>query len=304
MAALKGKAVVITGAGRGIGEAYARLAAAEGAKVVVNDVDLGEAERVAKAIRADGGEALAKVADVASWDDAERLVAFCVDRYGSLDGLVNNAALYHMALPDEETEARVRKLFEVNVLGTAFCGYAALRRMLKQRSGSLVNITSGAHSGMRGMSAYGGSKGAVASMTYSWAIDTEGTGVRVNSVSPMALTRMYEEYSRFQNQHGQGAQQPGLSIAPGNNAPLVVYLLSDLAAGVHGQVVRVQGQEINIVTHPAALYPGVEREQWTVAEVAKAFDTRLAAQQLPTGVQSYEVKVRNYDVTWQAQSEK
>ena len=297
MGALQGKAVVITGAGRGMGEAHARLAAAEGARVVVNDVDASEAERVAASIRAAGGEARARVADISSWDDAEALVQFCVASFGALDGFVNNAALFHMALAREETEARVRRIFEVNVLGAAFCGYAALRQMLRQGSGSLVNVTSGAHSGIRGMSAYGATKGAAASLTYNWALDAEGSGVRVNAVSPMAQTRMVEATREFARTHGNMPVHR-ITIPPENNSPLVIFLLSDLSKAVNGQVVRIQGSSMNLVTHPAALSPGVERDTWTVRGVAKAFATRLAKQQLPLGVQSYDVKVRAYGVPY------
>lgn len=298
MGALSGKAVVITGSGRGLGEAYAKLAAAEGAKVVVNDVDGAEADRVAESIRAAGGEAIAKVADISSWQGAEDLVQSCVSAFGALDGLVNNAALFHMALSQEETEARVRRLFEVNVLGTAFCGYAALRQMLRQGRGSLVNITSGAHSGILGMSAYGGSKGATASMTYAWALETQGTGIRVNAVSPMAATRMSDSTADFYRSHGKEVPKRTSVISAENNAPLIVYLLSDLARAVNGQVVRIQGPALNLVTHPAALDPGVERASWTVRDVANAFTSRLAKQQLPLGVQSYEVKVKAYNVPY------
>jgi hypothetical protein len=102
------------------------------------------------------------------------------------------------------------------------------------------------------------------------------------------------EFHRAQGQEAPG----GLAIPPENNAPLVVYLLSDLAKSVHGQVVRVQGRSISLMTHPAALQPGVERDQWTVKDVAAAFDTQLAALQLPLGVQSYEVKVGAYKVPY------
>jgi NAD(P)-dependent dehydrogenase (short-subunit alcohol dehydrogenase family) len=297
MGALDGKAVIITGAGRGIGEALARLAAAEGARVVVNDVDALEAERVAGDIRAADGMALAGAADISVWDEAEALVQFCVSSFGALDGFVNNAGLFHMALAQEETEARVRRLFEVNVLGTAFCGYAALRHMLNTGSGSLVNVSSGAHAGIRGMSAYGASKGAAASLTYCWALETEGTRVRVNAVSPMANTRMTTATAQFFRSHGQGEGHQ-ITTSTQNNAPLVIYLLSDLSQAVNGQVVRVQGSSMSLMTHPAVLTPGVECEDWTVDTVANAFSSTLRARQLPLGVVSYDVAVRAYDVPY------
>ncbi len=295
--ALTGKAIVITGAGRGMGEAYARLAAAEGARVVVNDIDSAEVERVVRSIREEGGAAIAQCGDVSSWDEAEALTQFCVREFGSLDGFVNNAALFHMALAQEETAAHVRRIVEVNVLGTAFCGYAALRQMIHQGSGSLVSITSGAHAGIRGMSAYGATKGAVASLTYSWALDVEGTGVRVNAVSPMAQTRMVEATAAFFRSHGQ-TEGHQISTPPENNAPVVIYLLSDLARTVNGQIVRVQGPAMNLMTHPAVLNPGINDENWTVRSVAKAFSSELEKQQLPLGVQSYDVKVRSYSVPY------
>lgn len=297
MGTLSGKNIVITGAGRGIGEAHARLAAAEGARVVVNDIDAPEAERVAASIRESGGEALACVADISHWDDAEALVQFCVSSFGALDGFVNNAALFHMALPVEETEARVRRIVEVNVLGTAFCGYAALRQMLRQGRGSVVNVTSGAHAGIRGMSAYGATKGAVASLTYSWALDVAGTGVRVNAVSPMAQTRMVNVTAEFFRSHGQ-SEGHSIAIAPENNSPVVIYLLSDLSKVVNGQVVRIQGPTLNLMTHPAALNPGIEIGRLTVRAVAKVFSSALSKRQLPLGMHSYDVKVHAYKVPY------
>jgi NAD(P)-dependent dehydrogenase (short-subunit alcohol dehydrogenase family) len=264
---------------------------------VVNDIDHGQAKRVARSIRAAGGEARARVADISAWDEAEALVQFCVSSFGTLDGFVNNAALFHMALAHEETEARVRRLFEVNVLGSAFCGYAALRYMLRQGSGSLVNTSSGAHAGIRGMSAYGASKGAATSMTYSWALDVEGTGVRVNAVSPMAHTRMTAATAEFFRRHGLGEGRQ-ITIPAENNSPIVIYLLSDLATAVNGQMVRVQGSAMNLMTHPAALNPGVKCDNWTVRAVASAFSSVLGKRQLPLGVLSYDVKVRDYGVPY------
>ncbi|NDH53922.1 MAG: SDR family NAD(P)-dependent oxidoreductase [Betaproteobacteria bacterium] len=184
---LEGQAVVITGAARGLGAAYARLAAAEGARVVVNDIDAAGAEAVAAQICSAGGEACASGANIARWDHAAALVQLCVDRYGAIDGLVNNAALFRMARPEEEEAEAVRALIEVNVLGTLHCGVHALRHMLLRRRGSIVNITSGAQAGSSLQGAYGASKGAVASLTYSWALDCAASGVRVNAFAPMRL---------------------------------------------------------------------------------------------------------------------
>src|ERR1044071_1858591 len=98
MSALIGKAGVITGAGRGIGAACALGAAAQGAAVVVNDVDRREADAVTGEILAAGGRAIACVADITDWEDAGRLIASCIDEFGRIDGLVNNAGLFLLGL--------------------------------------------------------------------------------------------------------------------------------------------------------------------------------------------------------------
>ncbi len=131
---LHGKAVVITGAGRGLGRVYALLAAREGARVVVNDIDADAAAEAVQAIRTEGGEAMADGHDIATWEGAGALVGACVERFGRIDGLVNNAGLYYLSRPQDERPERMRQIVEVNVLGPAFCGTHALRHMLAQGS--------------------------------------------------------------------------------------------------------------------------------------------------------------------------
>src|SRR5262245_52528445 len=97
---LKGKAIVVTGAGRGIGAACAKGVARQGASVVVNDIDAGEAERTAQSIIAEGGTAIGHAADVSDWEEAGRLINSCISTFGKIDGLVNNAALYHIGSID------------------------------------------------------------------------------------------------------------------------------------------------------------------------------------------------------------
>jgi NAD(P)-dependent dehydrogenase (short-subunit alcohol dehydrogenase family) len=122
---------------------------------------------------------------VASWTEAAELIDSCVSEFGRIDGLVNNAALMWVGRPDQLTEADLRRTIEVNVLGTTFCGLHALGHMTAQGSGAIVNVTSGAHAGIPLQCAYSASKGAVASLTYAWAADVAGQGVRVNAISPM-----------------------------------------------------------------------------------------------------------------------
>lgn len=281
--ALDGKAVVVTGAGRGIGAAVATLAAAEGAAVVVNDVDGTAADAVAAGVRAAGGTAVADHSDVSSWDEARELVDHCVAEWGAIDGLVNNAALFAFGTPAEMTELDWRSLVESNVYGTAFCGTHALEAMARRGRGAIVNVTSGSHLGARSQSVYSATKGAVASLTYSWALDVAGTGIRVNALSPMAATRMNTAIGDYFAARGKPNPMV-VTVTPEHNAPVVVFLLSDEAAGVHGQVVRIDGPRLALMAHPAVLHPPLVRDTWTLDDVREAFATTLSGRQQPLGV--------------------
>lgn len=304
---LAGKAIVITGAGSGIGAATARLAAREGARVIVNDQHAEAAARVVADIRADGNQAQAHVGDISQPRVAAELVQACVDTYGTLDGLVNNAGLHHLASIEEEDAHAATRLIEVNVLGTLHCGLAALREMRRRGSGALVNTTSGAQSGITLTAAYAASKGAVASLTYAWAIDCAGSGVRVNALSPMAgqsaqgyPSGMGSATTAYFTRRGL-APWPNPAATPEDNAPVSCYLLSDRASDINGQVVRIDGKRLALMTHPAALDPVLERPEWTVEDVAAAFDTTLRARQQPLGVVVSEgARLKPYAVTYPA----
>ncbi|MGB8364547.1 MAG: SDR family NAD(P)-dependent oxidoreductase [Rhizomicrobium sp.] len=280
---LEGKVVIITGSGRGIGAACAKGAARQGAAVVVNDVDAAEANETAAAIVAEGGKAVARAADVSKWEEAGRLIETCIATFGKIDGLVNNAGLYHKAGIDALDPTAARALVEVNVLGPLYCTGHAVKPMLKQGSGSIVNVVSGAHMGMPTLGIYGATKGAVASMVYTWAMELAGSGVRVNGLSPFGATRM-------------GAPAPGEKVdaelakrisqiqPPEANSPVVEYLLSDYSARVNGQLVRIDKGELQLYTHPALLVPPVVRAKWTADAVAEAFEHELKDRQIPCGV--------------------
>lgn len=274
---LDGKAVVITGAGRGLGAAFAVHAARAGAGVVVNDIDGEPAEAVAAQIIEQGGRAVASVASVADPDQAGGIVQRCLTEFGRIDGLVNNAAVHHVALPWEEDPGAAGELIEVNVLGVLYCGIAAAQVMRAQRAGSIVNISSGASFGQRALGAYAASKGAVASLTYSWALDLAEVDVRVNGVCPLAWTRMVE--------HHQAAQERVTrQRTPDRVAPLITYLLSDRAEGITGQLLRFTGDQLHIVRQPAIKDPVLQRADWTTDDVAAAFDTVLDGHLEPFGL--------------------
>jgi len=286
MRVLDGKAIVITGSSRGIGAAYAKAAAARGASVVVNGTDVAATERVVEEIRTAGGTAVPHVGSVASWDEAEGLVQRSIIEFGRIDGLVNNAGIHALCKPHAAAEPMLRSIIEVNLLGSAFCGVHAIRRMLDQGYGSIVNTVSGAMVGLPFMSAYGASKAGVAALTYSWASDLAGSGVRVNAVSPMAFTRMSDIDTPEGFEGDWLAEKLTVTqVTPEQNAPVVIFLLSDLSAAVHGQVVRIQGEALSLMRKPEIVQPVLHREAWTVEAVAEAFAHELldVLQPIPPG---------------------
>ena len=282
---LDGKHILITGAGRGLGEAYARAAVAEGARVVISDINAESVQAVAESINREGGEALAVVADVTDWDSCERLVAAAVDRFGKLDGLVNNAGYLDPVTAGQETETHIRRHIDIGVYGTYFMSVHGLAAM--EGRGSIVNVTSAAQVGLRMMSAYAAAKGAIASLTFAWANEfgAEGGAIRVNAMAPHADTPMMATgTAAYTKYFGGNAVAP----PPSTNAPVVVYLLSDLSEGVNGQVVRLaNGRELMLMSHPTVVDSPLTRESWTALDVSAAFDDVLRAKMQPYGQLTY-----------------
>jgi NAD(P)-dependent dehydrogenase (short-subunit alcohol dehydrogenase family) len=271
--ALAGRVVVVTGAGRGLGRAYAESASEHGAAVVVNDVDEAEAKAVAATLP----RAVASGHDVADAVQAEDLIALAVRELGGLDGLVNNAGLYHEASVEDDDAARVRRLVEVNVLGPFYCTAAAARVFrLQERGGSIVNASSGALFGFPDMSAYSASKGAVASLTRSTALDLAGLGVRVNAIAPIAATRLTLAAEVGHRHVPEGAARAPLAgieeRTPDRVAPLVTFLLSALAEGITGQLFRFDGNRLSRLEFgdPGGL-AAERRDRWDLEDVAAAF---------------------------------
>jgi NAD(P)-dependent dehydrogenase (short-subunit alcohol dehydrogenase family) len=282
--ALQGKAIVITGAGRGLGLAYALHAAVEGAAVVVNDVDPAAARAAAERITERGGRASWTGHSVREHESAAALIADCVGRHGRLDGLVNNAGLRPEGEAWAEDPSDVRAAVEVNLLGTLFCGIPAMKVMREQGHGSIVNASSRAQRGIPTSATYAATKGAVASLTYSWAIDLHSSGVRVNAIAPQAGgtgTRRRSEPA--------GSSEPSAE----QMAPLVTYLLSDRSAAVTGQVVRLGGRRdllsVGLMTHPRNGPFLRSADGWTVDTLADAFDTFFGPSLEPVGAGSLAV---------------
>jgi len=285
MKILDGKAIVITGAGAGLGAAYARHCGELGARLVVNDVNAVAAEAVAAEIRAAGGNAVASAGSVASWAYAEELIGACVARHGRIDGLLNNAGILRHGRITEMKETDLRAMLEVNAIGTAACASHAIRQMLRQDGpATVVNVASGSQAGDIALGAYGASKAAVASFTYSWALELKDTNVRVNALSPLAHTAMAETNMKFLAQQSASREVVYTSLPQADvNAPVAAFLLSDASIGINGQLVRIAGDELSFVTHPMIAEP-VLKGSWDDEALAAAFRHTLNQKQQKLGL--------------------
>lgn len=272
---LKGQNIVITGSGGGLGEGYAKAAAALGANIVVNDINADNARKVVDEIRAAGGNAVAEVGNIVDPAFAEALIHRCIGEFGSITDLVNNAGVFATEPIWSASLDKLRQALDVNVIGTFNCARSAVGPMIAQGEGNIINVTSGAHLGLPDHGNYGASKGAVASFTYGWAVDLADKGVRVNCLSPMAFTPMAAHLP----------QLPPVAV----NIPPLLFLLSKRSKGLNGQIIRIVDKKLSIMCHPANRAPILERDEWTLDTVADAFDETLGALAVPTGIATYEI---------------
>ncbi|RED16340.1 SDR family NAD(P)-dependent oxidoreductase [Parasphingopyxis lamellibrachiae] len=266
MKILEGKAAAVTGGGRGIGRGHCLALAEAGAGVIVNDIDPEAAAEVVGAIEAAGGEALASDANIGSRAGAEALVEACIDRFGRIDAMVNNAGNLRdrsfLKMSDEEFD----QVWTVHVKGTFWCSQIAARAMREAgQGGAIVNTTSGAHFGSFGQTNYAASKGAIASMTYTWALELARYGIRVNAIGPTGTTRMSDTFA--------GEKLP--FVDPELNGPLVAFLASDLAKAVSGQIFGSGGERVAHMVQPHYGKTLVREGGWTIEALAEHFMRQL-----------------------------
>ena len=262
---LKGKVVVVTGSGGGIGRGHALAFASEGAKVVVNDVGAAvtgqgasskPADMVVDEIKKMGGEAVANYDSVSVKDGAENIIKTAVDKFGKLDVLVNNAGIlrdrmiYNMS--DEEFEAVIK----VHIYGHFFCTRAACVLFRQQRSGRIINTASTSGLGNRGQSNYAIAKEGIVGLTRTVALEMGRYGVTCNAIRPNAGTRMTmsDDMKQAAARTGNvGMLKMMEMMKPDDIAPLVVWLASDAAANVNGRTFFVQTGRIALYSEPAQI---------------------------------------------------
>jgi NAD(P)-dependent dehydrogenase (short-subunit alcohol dehydrogenase family) len=267
---LDGKAIVITGAGNGIGKALALGCAAEGAKVVVADIGVGlagedptsaVAEGVVKEIEAAGGEAVAVAQDVSTMAGGEAIVNTAVEHWGKIDGVVAVAGILRERMLFNMSEDEWDAVIATHLKGhfTVFRHAAAIMR--KQEFGSLIGFTSGAYVGSVAQANYSAAKGGIVSLVRSAAVGLHRYGVRANAIAPIARTRMSANVPSGLSENGD----------PEDIAPMVVYLLSDASKEVTGQVYTVVGSRIALWNQPVEIREMTTDGRWTPEDIARRF---------------------------------
>lgn len=285
----EGRAVIITGAGQGIGRAHALAFAADGASVVVNDFNLDAAQAVADEIVAAGGAAVANGADVADWAAAEDLINTSVREFGRLDTLVNNAGFVRdrmlVSLSEEEWDSVVR----VHLKGHfATLRHAAAHWRTEAKAGNtpsarIINTSSGAGIfGSVGQGNYAAAKAAIAELTIQAAAELGGYGITANAIAPAARTQMtMGAGDAMAAQMAAPADGTFDAMDPANISPLVVWLGSPASKSVTGRVFEVEGGTITVLDGWQRAASKDKGSRWEPSEVGTVVADLLDASPKP-----------------------
>ena len=244
---LQGKVALVTGAQQGIGAAIALALAGEGADVAVNWLDnRTDAEAVAKGVRARGRRAVLIKADVGKLPEIEAMVAEAARQLGTIDILVNNAGVYPRVKFLEMRESDWDFLLDINLKGGFFAAQAVARTLVAAgRPGAIINLSSQAIRGaVRGVH-YSASKGGVVSMTRAMALELAPHGIRVNAIAPGTTDTAQPRYGNTDAELVEMARSSiplgGKLLTPDQIARTAVFLASDEASAITGQVLHVNG---------------------------------------------------------------
>ncbi len=290
---LQGKVAIVTGAGGGIGREIALAMAREGARVLVNDVGAsvaGEgqsttpAEQTRAMIAQFGGEAAINTDSVAQWASAQRIVGAALDTFGRLDIVVNNAGILRDAIFHKMTPEDWLSVVDVHLNGSFFVSRAAAGHFRMQQSGAYVHMTS--TSGLVGNIAqanYSAAKLGIAGLSKSIALDMRRYNVRSNCVAPFAWSRMTSSIPAETEEQKTVMAQLQM-LAPDRNAPIVVFLASDAAAGITGQIFASRHNELFLMSQSRPLRSVHRSDGWTAASIAAHGAPALYPDLLPLDV--------------------
>jgi len=284
---LEGKVVIVTGAGGGIGRDFAIAMAAHGARVVVNDIgasvsgegkDAGPAQRVVDEIQANGGSAVASADSVADWESANRIVRTAIERFGRVDAVVNNAGILRDRFFFNMSVEEWRAVIDVHLNGTFYVSRAAAPHFKSQNSGRYISMTStSALIGNLGQANYAAAKLGIAALSKSMALDMAKYKVTSNCIAPFAWSRMIGTIpAETPDQKARLEKLKRMETA--KIAPLAVYLASDAAQDVTGQIFAVRANEIFLMSQNRPLRSVHRAEGWTPEAVGEIAIPAMRAQ--------------------------
>ena len=275
---VKDKVVLVTGSGGGIGRDFALALAREGAKVIVNDVgasiggegsDPSRAQAVVNEITAFGGTAIANADSVSDWDAANRMIKQAVDAFGRIDAVINNAGILRDRFFQNMSVEEWRAVIDVHLNGTFYVSRAAAPYFKSQNSGAFVHMvsTSGLI-GNFGQANYSAAKAGIAALSKSIAMDMSKFKIRSNCISPFAFSRMISSIpAETDDQKARVERLKRMETA--KIAPLAVYLISDAAADVTGQIFAVRANEIFLMSQSRPIRSMHAAVEWTPQTVAE-----------------------------------
>ncbi len=274
---LEGKVIAVTGAGRGIGREIALLAAREGASVVVNDLggsqdgdgsDAGPAHEVVEEIRAAGGQAIANTADISDPLGAASITEDAVAHFGRIDGVVNNAGILRDRIFHKMSQIDWDNVIRICLSGYLYVSKAAANHFKEQGSGSFVHFTSTSGLiGNFGQANYAAAKLGVVGLSNSIALDMDRAGVTSNCIAPFAWSRMTATIPE-QSEEESVRVERFKTMSAAKIAPLCVFLLSNAAKDVSGQIFGVRKNEIFLFSKPRPIRSMHRSDGWTPETIA------------------------------------